>query len=84
MGAKCKVCGRPLRSAVSIALGVGPVCRGKSKRGRRHKGPGVAGGGGGHYDNGANGGGNMPPPLPPMSDEEALATIRRVAGMDDG
>lgn len=36
--ARCAVCGRPLRSAASMAAGVGPVCAGKGGgKGRRHR-----------------------------------------------
>lgn len=79
---KCAVCGRTLKSAKSIAAGVGPEC-GQGRRGRRHKGPqGSLSSGGGGYSNGANGhGGVMTPPATgePLSRDEALAAIKRVA-----
>lgn len=31
-GPKCKVCGRPLRDPVSVAIGAGPACRGQHGR----------------------------------------------------
>jgi len=36
MGARCKRCGRPLKDPYSIAVGMGPECRGAAaKRGAR-------------------------------------------------
>lgn len=83
MSVKCAVCGRVLTSARSIAAGVGPDC-GKHSRGKRFRGPGMAAGGGGSYNNGANGNGKVvvPPAVgQPMSRDEALAIVRRVAGL---
>lgn len=34
-GPKCKVCGRPLRDPVSVAIGAGPTCRGQRGRASR-------------------------------------------------
>lgn len=31
ISAQCSVCGRPLRGAKSLALGVGPICRFKGR-----------------------------------------------------
>lgn len=37
--ARCSVCGRVLKSAASIAAGVGPKCGQKTGQGKRHKLP---------------------------------------------
>jgi len=48
--AKCKACGRPLTDPVSVAVGLGPVCRGGSSgRGRRSGSGSRRPGGGGSY-----------------------------------
>lgn len=65
----CAVCHRPLRSQASIAAGVGPVCAGKQGRsGKKHKLKKVG------YDNLAKG--------QPLTTSEALAAVRRVAGLE--
>lgn len=62
-GVVCAVCHRPLRSAASIAAGVGPVCAGKGGgKGRRHRlrlSVAVSGG----YDAGIDGGRSLALPV---------------------
>lgn len=70
----CAVCHRPLKSAASIAAGMGPVCAGKQPKGKRHKIKFLNGNGSHAYNNGATG--------EPLTTNEALATLRRVAGME--
>ena len=63
-GVVCAVCHRPLRSAASVAAGVGPVCAGKGGggKGRRHRlrlSVAVSGG----YDAGIDGGRSLALPV---------------------
>jgi hypothetical protein len=55
----CAMCGRPLTSPASIAAGVGRVCAGRSRKGKRHQGPAMIVGGGHSYSNGAHGHGSV-------------------------